>query len=145
VPGSNRLGARLKEISARGETMNQSNRSLVGTCGVVTGLVVVAMGLCGGCLFLGILGQQAIDATKAKSRESFVDAAKAAVVEHFHGDVRIVSATLDRPEENGFLVAGQYVTPGDHARDFLATVVPTDASCRVAQLIVDGEVVLPKP
>jgi hypothetical protein len=121
--------------------MNEPKRSVVGTCGVA----VVAIGLCGGCLFLGILGQQALDATRAKEAESYVIAAKAAVVEHFHGNVKITSASLDRPADNGFLVAGKYQTPGDRQRDFLATVVNTDGGCRVAHLIVDGEVVLPRP
>ena len=125
--------------------MSESSRSLVGACGVVAVVAVVAVGLCGGCLFLGILGQQSIDATRAKARASYVEAAKAAVVEHFHGNVKIVSASLDRPADNGYLVAGQYQTPGDRQRDFLATVVTTGDGSRVAHLIIDGEVALPKP
>jgi hypothetical protein len=125
--------------------MNEPRRSFVATCGVLTGLAAVVILVCGGCLFLGILGNQATDAARAKARETFVDAARAAVVEHFRGDVRIVKALLDRPTEDGYLVAGQYETPDDRTRDFLATVVKTDDGCRVAQLIVDGDVVIPKP
>jgi len=125
--------------------MTEPNRTFVGTCGVVAVVAVVAVGLCGGCLFLGILGQQAHDATKATAGEACVDAAKGAVVEHFQGNAKIVSASLDRPADNGFLVAGKYQTPGDRQRDFLATVTTAGGGCRVTHLIVDGEVVLPRP
>lgn len=124
--------------------MNEPNRSIVSTCGVVAAVAAAAIGLCGGCLLLGIFASHTVDAAKAKNREAFIAAAKAAIVEHFHGNVKIVSASLDRPDERGYLVAGQYVTPGDHTRDFLATVEPTDDGCRVARLIIGGEVVLPK-
>src|SRR5262245_47985430 len=125
--------------------MHEPSRSFLGNCGVVAVSAAVAVGLCGGCLFLGILGQGALDMTKAKEREALVGAAKQAVAEHFQGNVKIVSASLDRPAESGFLVAGKYQTPGGRQRDFLATVVPTDGGCRVTDLIVDGKVVLPKP
>jgi len=125
--------------------MTEPNRTFVGTCGVVAVVAMVALGLCGGCLFLGILGQQAHDATKAEADLAFVDSAKAAVMKNFQGNVKIVSASLDRPADNGYLVAGKYQTPGDRQRDFLATVTTAGGGCRVTHLIVDGEVVLPRP
>lgn len=125
--------------------MDEADRSLIARYGAFAGLAVVLMAVCGGCLFLAILGDRATEDARAKAGKTYVDAAKAAVLKHFKGEVKIVSASLDRPTERGYLVGGQYQKPGDRARDFLASVDKAGDGCKVVQLIVDGDVVLSKP
>lgn len=115
------------------------------TCFAVAGAAVVMLGMCGGCLYLGLLGDDAARQAEAETRQSMIEAAKAAVVAHFRGEVTIVTAAADRPTDTGLFIAGKYQRPGDRVRDFLATVVQTDQGCRVQHLIVDGTVVIPRP
>ena len=125
--------------------MNDLNRGFGATCGVLAAVVVVPTLLCGGCLFLGILVKQRTDAAQAKAREPLVAAAKAAISDHFNGDVEIVAASIDRPANPGWQVIGQYRRPDDRPRDFLATVDQIDGQCHVLFLILDGQVVIEKP